>query len=111
MRLVEALQVTAAVFGAAASIFASAERGIVKRLRREGATSTKTAIDLPRLRPLARWHLARLVAHGAVVVGEQGRAHLDEAMYAPVRRKRKIVGASLAAITLAVVVVLYTIFG
>jgi len=43
------------------------------------------------------------------VVGEHGRAHLDEAVYSPLRKRRRILAVSLAAITMALVVALFTL--
>jgi len=111
MRLVEILQVTGVFVTAAATLFAGAEKAVVKRLRRRGATSAASAIDRPRLRSITRWRLERLIDRRAVVVGEDGRVYLDEAIYAPLRTRRKLVGITLVAAVFALVVTLYLIFG
>ena len=110
MRLVEILEVTGVMVTAAATLLAGAEKAVVKRLRRRGATSAEDAIDPPRLRSLTRWHLARLIDRRAVVVGEDGRVHLDETTYAPLRTRRRLVGIILVAVVFAVVVAIYGIF-
>ncbi|MCP4662928.1 MAG: hypothetical protein GY856_46645 [bacterium] len=104
MRLVEVLQITAAVIGVFASAFAAMEQRLVKRFRREGALAPATAIELPRLRIAMRWRLGRLRSAGAVVVGEDGRSYLNEAAYLALRKKRAILGISLVAIVIAGVI-------
>ena len=110
MSLAEVLQVTAAVIGAVATVIAAAEQAVVKRFRRDGATTGDRAIDLPRLRLFTRWRLARLIASRAVVVDEHARAYLDETVYAPLRKRQAIIGLSLVALIFVLIVIGYAVF-
>lgn len=107
MRLVEVLQLVAAIGGAVATAFQVVERRLLKRLRGSGATSPESAIALPRLSAVMRWRLARLVKQRSVVAVEPGRVYLDEASYRAGRARRAVIGVSLALLAIALVVLVF----
>jgi hypothetical protein len=107
MSVVEILQTVAALLGAGVSVVMAAEHKLVKRLRRERATSPDAAIEIPRLGSLTRWRIARLRSAGVVVENESGRMYLDEGAYVALRKRRVVVAVSLALTAVGVVVVVH----
>ncbi len=103
MRLVEALQIAAALLGALATAFTAIEGRFVRRLRRAAATSREAAIELPPLSALGRWRRARLTAAGAVVEAKAGRVYLDEGSYAVLRRARRVRAVTAVLLIIALV--------
>jgi len=101
MRLVEALQIAGALLGAFATAFAAIEGRFVRRFRRAAATSRERAIELPPLGVLGSWRLSRLRAAGAVVEAAGGRAFLNEATYAALRRSRRLRAVTAVLLILA----------
>ena len=104
MRLVEALQIAGVLLGALATAFTAIEGRFVGRFRRAAATSRERAIELPPLGVIGRWRRSRLGAAGAVVEAAGGRAFLDEAAYAALRRSRRLRAVTAVLLVLASVV-------
>jgi hypothetical protein len=109
MRLVEALQIAAVFLGVLATAFTAVEGRFVGRFRRASATSRERAIELPTLRALGRWRLARLSAAGAVVEAEGGRLYLNETAYAALRRTRRLRAVTAVLLILASVVLAHRV--
>ena len=106
MRLVEVVSIVASVVGIVVSVVMAVEQRLIARLRREGATSPETAIELPGLRPVARWRMDRLRSQGAAAVDAEGRWRLEERGYHELQRQRRVRAVVLVAIALAAVVLL-----
>ena len=109
MALNEGTQLVAAVAGALASVVAAVDQRLIRRLRREGATTSAAAVELAGLRPLSRWRLARLRASGAIVPGGAGRVYLDEAAYGERRRRRRKAAITVVATALVAFAVWYVV--
>ena len=107
MRLVEVAQALAPFFAMFAALAAGTDRRIARRLRQAAALDPARAVDLPALRPLWRWRLARLASAGAVrsVGGE--RYYLDESAYSSLRRVRRIRGLSILAVLVVALLLLW----
>jgi hypothetical protein len=100
MRLVEMLQVSAAILAVLASAFMAIEGRLV-------SLSVETAIAIPRVRILMRWRLSKLKALRAFVVVDAHHLYLDEERYRVLRKKRAFLGVLLVLLTLAVVVLVH----
>jgi hypothetical protein len=109
MRLVEALQIAAALMGALATAFTAIEGRFVGRFRRAAATSPERAIELPPLGVIGRWRRSRLGAAGAVVDAEGGTVYLNETAYAALRRSRRLRAVTAVLLVLASVVLVHRV--
>jgi len=102
MKTPEILQLVAALLTAAASIVMGLEQKLIKRLRRQNATSPGTAVPLPSLRAISRWRLARLQTAGAVRGAGTDAYYIHEGSYRALRCKR-VRRAVTVALVMAVV--------
>jgi hypothetical protein len=107
MRTVEFLQISSAIVGAACTALAAAEQRLIKRLRKAGACSPGSAVELSPIRPPTRWSLRRLLEAEAVGKTESGAVFLDEGRFRDLRRKRVRVAAVLIPTLLVIVFALY----
>lgn len=110
MRLVEVLQLTAAILAIPAGIFSSIEKRILGYFRRSDATSPDTAIQLPPLKRFAQWRVSRLKLLGAIISTEEDEVYLDKAAYSSIRRKRAIMVSSAVIVIFTCVVFIYQLF-
>lgn len=107
MRTVEVLQICGSVAAALFSVVAALEHRLIRRLRREGATSAAAAVPLGRARAPTRWALRRL--RRAKVVRETGAdaIFLEEDGLRRLRRRRARVAAVAVPTAVAIVLVLF----
>jgi hypothetical protein len=88
---------------AIAAAAAAAQRRVIETFRISGATSPEAAVTLPTPdRRLERKVLERLLRVGAVRETQDGRAWLDEPVFAAYRRKRRTRALALIGGVLAV---------
>lgn len=78
----------------------AAERRIVRRLRRAGATTPDRATTLALWSPVIRLRLARLVRSGAVISSSADRFYLDPDGFARYRRRRRRRALTVLAVLL-----------
>lgn len=110
MRLVEVLQLTAAILAVPAGMFSSIEKKTVGHFKRSDATSPETAVELPPLKKFARWRISRLKSLGAIISTESDRLYLDKAAYSSIRKKRALLAVSFVTVTFTCVVLIYKLF-
>lgn len=107
MRLVEAVQLSATFLGILASVASIAEKRLVGRFQKAGATTPESALELPPLRPLTRWRLHRLASARAVLFLGEHRAYFDAAAYKALRKKRIVLVVSMVLVALTIVVLVH----
>lgn len=107
MKTPEILQLMTALLTAAASIIMSLEQKLVKRLRRQNATSPEAAVPLPNLRAISRWRLTRLQTAGAVRGAGTDAYYFHEESYRALRRKRVRRAVTVALVIAAAATAVY----
>ncbi|MBN1879174.1 hypothetical protein JW823_03610 [bacterium] len=110
MRLVEVLQLTAAILAVPAGMFSSIEKKILGHFRQSEATSPDTAIELPPLKKFARWRVSRLKSLGAIISTESDMVYFSKTVYSSIRKRRALIAVSFVIVTFTCVVLLYKLF-
>ncbi len=100
MRLVEILQLIAALAGTLVSIYAGLEKRLLKRFRKAGATSPGDTLEIGRLNPIFRWRFNRLLKTG-VIININDEYYLDNHRWRELRKKRRIRGLTILSIVVA----------
>jgi hypothetical protein len=106
MRLVEVVQVLAALVGAFASLAIGFEQKLLSTLKKQNASSPESAARLPEPRALSKWRLSVLLKHGAVRRTEDGLLYFDVGGYRLMRRRRISIAIPATLVAVAVVVLL-----
>ena len=87
----------------------AAEKRILRRLRRHGATDAGSAAPLSVSSPLIRWRLDRLLRSGAVVRTTPDHFYLDSEGFARYRRRRRRRAMAVLSVVLPLVVLIWWI--
>ena len=88
MSVAEYMQVIGAMIGAFASFVTSIDQRILRRLEKNGALTTDTAISLPNQKLIGRWRLQRLMNHNVVVKTSEDLYYLDRQAKSRFKMKR-----------------------
>jgi hypothetical protein len=107
----ELLQIIAALLGAVASIIAAAEVRLIKRFKNANASAEDSATTFPKLLPIVRWRLRRLLLSGVVSQTEDGRLYLDEIRYSLLRKHRRNRTLTVVGVFVATIAVIYLALG